>query len=108
MFSGISGPKFEEILLNATVWTKLCDILHTLYFSICTVLYSLNHHGVNLHKSGANEESKEKMLLKYVNKISVKPQNVWMVTNRVISPKNVSLIQIQIQSSSQTSTLKLL
>ena len=53
-------------------------------------------------------KSEEKSVLKYVNMISVKPQNVWMVTHRVISLKNVSLIQIQIQSSNQTSTFKII
>ena len=53
-------------------------------------------------------KSEEKSVLKYVNTISVKPQNVWMVTHRVISLKNVSLIQIQIQSSNQTSTFKII
>ena len=51
-------------------------------------------------------KSEEKSVLKYVNTISVKPQNVWMVTHRVISLKNVS--QIQIQSSNQTSTFKII
>ena len=54
------------------------------------------------------ENPKKEVLFKYVNTISVKPQNVWMVTHRVISLKNVSLIQIQIQSSSQTSTFKII
>ena len=109
MFSGISGPKFWEILFNGTVCTIIYDhTSHLLLFNLYSSIQSeppWRELTINLVPM---ENPKKKVLLKYVNTISVKPQNVWMVTHRVISLKNVSLIQIQIQSSNQTSTFKII